>query len=65
MVKRKVSTLELFACLELGRILRTPEGNIKKGSLECRMERYVAGRDLTVVVALCDEDPDAITVTVF
>lgn len=65
MGKRKVSTLEVFECLREGTIRRVPEPNFKKGSLECRMERYVTGRELAVIVALCDEDPDVLVVTVF
>ncbi|GAB3487640.1 hypothetical protein GCM10027399_01630 [Curvibacter fontanus] len=42
-----------------------PEPNPCRGNLECRMKRYVAGRELAVIVALCDEDPDLVVVTVF
>lgn len=65
MRQRKVSSEEVLQCLQLGQILREPEVNHQKGSLECRMERYVAGRNLGVIVALLDENPDAIVVTVF
>ncbi len=44
MRQRKVGIQEVYACLQLGSIVREPEGNEDKGSLECRMERYVAGR---------------------
>jgi len=46
-------------------IHRTPEPNMAKGSLECRMEMYVAGRDCAVVVALADENPNLLVVTVW
>lgn len=62
---RKVSVTEVFECIRNGVIRRPPETSGDGESLECRMERYVAGRDLAVVVALCDEDPDAVLVTVF
>lgn len=65
MRKRKVSSAEVLECLRLGTLRRVPEPNPGKGSLECRMERYVAGRELAVIVALCDEDPDLVVVTVF
>lgn len=65
MRERKVSTEEVFQCLQMGTIDREPEGNQEKGSLQCLMERYVAGRQLGIIVALCDEDPDAIVVTIF
>jgi hypothetical protein len=35
-----------------------------KGTLECRMERYVAGRECGVVVALDDDNPHLLVVTV-
>ena len=62
---RKVSAMEVFECIRNGVIRRAPEISGDGESLECRMERYVAGRDLAVIVALCDEDPDAVLVTVF
>jgi hypothetical protein len=65
MVKRKVSTLEVLECVRNGVIRRVPELNDDTGSLECRMERYVAGRELSVIVALCDDDPDIVLVTVY
>jgi hypothetical protein len=61
----KVSSQEIYECLQLGNIRQQPEPNDAKGSLECRMERYVAGRNIAVVAAICDEDPDVIVVTVF
>jgi hypothetical protein len=65
MRQRKVSSQEVYECLQHGQILREPEGNEEKGSLECLMERYVCGRQLGIIVALCDEDPDLIVVTIF
>jgi hypothetical protein len=65
MKARKVAALEIHECLKLGTIRRQPESNEEKGSLECRMERYVSGRDITALVALCDEDPNLVVVTVF
>ena len=65
MKERKVTSQEVYECLQLGQIVRTPEENQERESLECLMERYVSGRQLGVIVALCDEDPDAIVVTVF
>ena len=65
MRRRKVSSLEIYECLQNGNIRQQPEPNDAKGSLECRMERYVAGRNIAVVAAICDEDPDVIVVTVF
>ena len=65
MAQRKVSHAEVVECLRCGTITRVPEISDDMESLECRMERYVAGRDLTVVAAICEEDPDVVVVTVF
>lgn len=65
MRQRKVTSQEVYECLQLGQIVREPEGNEDKGSLECLMERYVCGRQLGVIVALCDEDPDVVVDTIF
>ena len=65
MKERKVSSQEVYECLQMGQIVREPEVNQKKESLECRMERYVSGRQLGVIVALSDEDTDSIVVTIF
>lgn len=34
-----------------------------KGTLECRMEYFSAGRDVAVIVALSDDDPSLVLVT--
>lgn len=65
MRQRKVSAPEVFECLQLGSIDRVPEANEEMGSLECLMERYVSGRQLGIIVALSDEDPDVVVVTIF
>ena len=65
MAERKITATEVLDCIRNGIISRAPEPSQDDHSLECRMERYVAGRNLGVVVALCDEDPDIILVTVF
>ena len=65
MKKRKVTTPMLYECLQLGQMLREPEENVKKGTLECRMERYCAGCNCTAIVALDDNNPNLICVTVW
>lgn len=64
MRSRRISITEVYECLRNGVIRRTPEPNPSKGNLECRMERYVAGCECAVVVALDDDDPDVLVVTV-
>lgn len=65
MRERKVTVTEVFEVLRKGVLHAQPEPNFVKGSLECRMERYVAGRDCAVVVALVDENPNLLVVTVW
>jgi len=65
MKKRYIGINEVYDCLRNGMIVRPPKINAEFGALECRMERYVGGREIAVVVSLCDEDPNLIVVTVF
>lgn len=65
MKQRKVGSPEVFECIRNGTMRRVPETSTDGYSLECRMERFVAGRNLGVLVSLCDDDPDIILVTVF
>ena len=54
MKQRHILRPEVLDALRLGRIVRAPEPNLARGSLECRMQRFVAGRELGVVVALSE-----------
>ena len=60
---RKTAGDSLLEVLRKGRIRRTPEPNLAKGSMECRMERFVAGSQISVVAAISDEHPNVIVVT--
>jgi hypothetical protein len=64
MKERKITTNEVYEILRCGVLRRTPEPNPSKGSLECRMELYVAGRNCAAVVALDDDNPNLLVVTV-
>ena len=64
MRRRKVLHGEVIETLRRGLIHLRPEPNLAKGSLEVRMEHYISGRTCKVVVALVDEDPNLIVVTV-
>ena len=64
MLQRFVTDWEVFECLRNGVIQRPPTLDKKTGSLRCRMEHFGAGRNLAVVAALDDDDPDVIVVTV-
>ncbi len=64
MRQRGVLDAEVYHCLRNGRIILNPEEDLKTGHLICRTEYCVAGRNLAVCVALDDEDPSIIVVTV-
>lgn len=64
MRQRRISRLEAFEILKKGVIRREPEPNLRRGTLECRMEYYVAGRNLALVAAVDAGDPAVIVVTV-
>lgn len=63
MKERHVLRDEVFEVLETGRMSRRPEPNIARGSLECRLQRFVSGRELAVVAAVSDDKPLVIVVT--
>lgn len=64
MALRSVSDWEVHACLRLGVIERPPRWDRLHCSLKCTMEHFGAGRNLAVVVALDESDPDILVVTV-
>lgn len=64
MTQRKVSRMEVLECLRKGFLKRKPEIDVDHGSLRCRMEHYIAGRNCMAIVALSDESADLIVVTV-
>lgn len=59
---RKITKACVLETLRCGRIKRTPEPNMMKGSVECRMEHFNAGHGLAVIVAVSD-DPVLFIVT--
>jgi hypothetical protein len=63
MKQRQILRPEVLEVLRRGRLGRTPEPNLARASLECRMQRFVAGREIGVVVALNDDDPGVLVVT--
>jgi hypothetical protein len=62
--ERRVSISMLYECLRHGTLSRIPEPNALNGTLECRMVRYTCGMNIGVVVAISDDDPHLIVVTV-
>lgn len=64
MRQRRVTRQEVFEVLRQGVIRQPPEPEAAKGTLLCRMTHYIAGRNLAAVVALNDEHPNVVVVTV-
>lgn len=65
MLERQIGIQEIYDVLRKGCIERPWVADVEHESIECRMERYVGGRHLVVMVALVDEDPDLLVITTF
>jgi hypothetical protein len=63
MRQRRILQIEVLDVLRQGRLAGTPEPNAAKGSLECRMQRFLAGRELAVVAAVSEDYPGVVVVT--
>lgn len=51
MRERRIALAMVYDVLRKGMLVREPEPSLRHEALECRMERYVEGRDIGVVVA--------------
>lgn len=51
MRERRITLAMVYDVLRKGVLVREPEPSLRHEALECRMERYVEGRDIGVVVA--------------
>lgn len=66
MRERKITMPVIMDVLCHGTIGRVPEINIKTGFIECKIERFCAGRTIGVIVALEQEKaPSCLVVTTF
>ena len=63
MKERRITRDMALEVLRNGLLSREPEPNLAKGSIECRMEKFMTGRDIGIVVALSDDEPDLIVIT--
>jgi Domain of unknown function (DUF4258) len=63
MKKRQITRDMALEVLRKGLLIREPEPNLAKGNIECRMEKFMTGRDIGIVVALSDDDPDLLVIT--
>lgn len=52
MKERRITLAMVYEVLRKGNLSREPELNLRHGTLECRMERYMEGRDIAVIVGL-------------
>ncbi|MFZ3041109.1 MAG: DUF4258 domain-containing protein [Thiobacillus sp.] len=50
MKQRHITLAMVYDVLRRGNLHREPELNLRYGTLECRMERYLEGRDIAVIV---------------
>ena len=51
MRERRITLAMVYDVLRKGILVREPEPSLRHEALECRMERYIEGRDIGVVVA--------------
>lgn len=63
MKQRHLTREVVVNVLRKGRLRWPVEHNRAKGNLECRMELFAVGRDIAVVAAVSDEDPDLVVIT--
>lgn len=64
MRSRGVTDVQVIECLRHGVMERPPVRDRKTGDLKCRMEHFGTNRNISVVAALDNNDPDVIVVTV-
>jgi len=64
MQERQVSDYQVLECLRLGAIQRPPKIDQLTNDLKCRVEHFGAARNLSVIVALDEMEPDLVVVTV-
>jgi hypothetical protein len=63
MKARRILRPEVIEVLNRGRLKRRPEPNLARASMECRMQHWLAGRELAIVAAVSDDSPDVVVVT--
>jgi hypothetical protein len=61
---RHITDPMLLEALRQGRITLAPEPDIKHPGLKCRMQRFVAGVEVAVVVYVEHPAPDLVVITV-
>jgi hypothetical protein len=64
MRQRRITDPMLLEALRLGCLSQVPEPDIKHPGLKCRMQRFVAGMDVGVVVYVEHPEPELVVITV-
>lgn len=64
MRKRKLNRMMALEVLRSGVLMKPPEPDIRHLGLKCRMERFVAGVQVAVVVSVEYPAPELVVVTV-
>lgn len=64
MKTRQVNRAMVMEVLRMGRMFSLPEPDIRFAGLKCRMEHFVAGMNMAVVVAVEYPEPGLTVVTV-
>ncbi len=65
MRERHVTLAMVYEALQRGTLTATPEPDPRYPGLRCRMQRFVAGVDLAVVVYVDMPQPEMVVITVF
>jgi hypothetical protein len=64
MRQRQINDPMVMEVLKMGRLVLTPEADIRRSGLVCRMQRFVAGMQVAVVVHVDYPATDLVVVTV-
>jgi hypothetical protein len=64
MQERQVSDYQVLECLRFGIIQRPPETDRQTEDVKCRIEYFGTARNLSVIVALDEAEPNIVVVTV-
>ncbi len=59
-----VATRQIYRCLEAGEVISRPSFNPETGYWECRMQRFAAGQDIEITVALNRDRTELIVINI-
>lgn len=64
MRQRQINDPMVLEVLRMGRFARAPEPDMTQAGLVCRMQRFVAGKEVAVMVGVEYPVPELVVVTV-